>query len=221
MLWSNISCQKDDIKDVYIQPTFTAGSEDDAKQSGHELDGTASDTNDEINLAPVTPFIESSSEILSEGNENWNDRPGVAIFDFDNDNDLDLYITQKANHSNRLYQNNGKGIFTDIAKSAGVELISSHSTGVMTCDINNDGLPDLYVGAWGDPEDQLDFRSPSDIQGNADTLFLNNNKEDIVKTVQCKPNRAVIFDARIPHLIRPSTSIAPPYRFSLNMTFKK
>ena len=60
-----------------------------------------------------------------------------------------------------------------------------------------------------------------DLEWGADTLFLNNNKEDIVKTVQCKPNRAVIFDARIPHLIRPSTSIAPPYRFSLNMTFKK
>ena len=121
----------------------------------------------------MIPFVESSSIILSEGNENWNDRPGVAVFDFGQDGDLDLYITQKANHSNRLYRNDGNGVFTDIAKSAGVELISSHSTGVMTCDLDNDGMQDLYVGAWGDPEDQLGFRSPSDIQGNIDTLFLN------------------------------------------------
>ncbi|MBR62298.1 MAG: hypothetical protein CL904_06590 [Dehalococcoidia bacterium] len=173
LLWSNISCQTDDIQDVYIQPTFTNVSEDESNELSFDFAEMDTDINNEINVAHVTPFLESSSEILSEGNENWNDRPGVAVFDFDNDNDLDLYITQKAKHSNRLYRNDGTGVFTDIAKSAGVELISSHSTGVMTCDINNDGLPDIYVGAWGDPEDQLDFRSPSDIQGNADTLFLN------------------------------------------------
>ena len=60
-----------------------------------------------------------------------------------------------------------------------------------------------------------------DLEWGADTLFLNNNKEDIIKTVQCKPNRVVIFDATIPHLIRPCTSTAPAYRFSLNMTFSK
>ena len=29
------------------------------------------------------------------------------------------------------------------------------------------------MGSWGNPEDGLDFRSPSDIQGNADRLFHN------------------------------------------------
>ena len=161
------------MSDVYIQPTFTTESDSNVLEPNSELTELASDTNYETDLAPVIPFVESSSMILSEGNENWNDRPGVAVFDFDQDGDLDLYITQKANHSNRLYRNEGNGVFTDIAKSAGVELISSHSTGVMTCDLDNDGMQDLYVGAWGDPEDQLDFRSPSDIQGNTDTLFLN------------------------------------------------
>lgn len=176
----SISCQKNDIEGLYIQPTFAPALEDSSSESN--LKGTEQD-NDmgyEIDIASVTPFIESSSEILSEGNENWNDRPGVAVFDFDQDGDLDLYITQKANHSNRLYRNNGKGLFTDIAKTAGVELISSHSTGVMTCDLNNDGMQDLYVGAWGDPEDQLDFRSPSDIQGNKDTLFLNRGDGEFI-----------------------------------------
>ena len=161
------------MTDVYIQPTFTTELEGNFLEPTSETTERNSDINYETDLGPVIPFVESSSEILSEGNENWNDRPGVAVFDFDQDGDLDLYITQKANHSNRLYRNDGEGVFTDIAKLGGVELISSHSTGVMTCDLNNDGMQDLYVGAWGDPEDQLGFRSPSDIQGNTDTLFLN------------------------------------------------
>tara|TARA_Y100000289_G_C3923155_1_gene151658 strand:- start:102 stop:659 length:558 start_codon:yes stop_codon:yes gene_type:complete len=59
-----------------------------------------------------------------------------------------------------------------------------------------------------------------DIEYGADTIFLNDNRKDLVHTVQCKPNRIVIFDATIPHVIRPSTITAPHYRFSINMTFK-
>ena len=59
-----------------------------------------------------------------------------------------------------------------------------------------------------------------DLEWGGDTLFLNDDRQTISNTVQCKPNRVVIFDATIPHLIRPTTIIAPPYRFSINMTFK-
>ena len=59
-----------------------------------------------------------------------------------------------------------------------------------------------------------------DLEWGGDTLFLNDDRQTISNTVQCKPNRVVIFDAKIPHLIRPTTIIAPPYRFSINMTFK-
>lgn len=58
-----------------------------------------------------------------------------------------------------------------------------------------------------------------DLEWGADTLFLTDDRHNIFDTVQCKPNRVVIFDATIPHLIRPSTNIAPQYRFSVNMTF--
>ena len=47
----------------------------------------------------------------------------------------------------------------------------SHSTGAVACDIDNDGYQDLYVGAWGNPDDDLGFRSPQ--EGNSDSLFLN------------------------------------------------
>ena len=123
---------------------------------------------------PVTPFVEVGSTALSEGPDNWNDRPGVAVFDFDRDGDLDMYITQKGGHPNRLYRNDGSGVFEDVAYQAGVTLSESHSTGAMACDLDNDGFQDLYVSAWGDPEDQLGFRSPPDRQGNQDHLLRNN-----------------------------------------------
>jgi len=53
----------------------------------------------------------------------------------------------------------------------------------------------------------------------ADTLFLDENRKEIEHFTQCVPNRLVIFDATIPHIIRPSTITAPQHRFSINMTF--
>ena len=44
---------------------------------------------------------------------------------------------------------------------------------VVACDLNNDGFQDLYVGAWGDPDDGADFRSPAEGQGYEDRLYLN------------------------------------------------
>ncbi|MCH8206664.1 MAG: VCBS repeat-containing protein, partial [Chloroflexi bacterium] len=125
-------------------------------------------------MEPVTPFTDVAAVALKEGFHVWNDRPGVAIFDYDRDGDLDFYITAEGGHANRLYRNGGNGIFEDVAFDAGVTAIGSHSTGAVACDFDNDGYQDLYVGAWGDPKDRLDFRSPSDGQGNRDVLFLNN-----------------------------------------------
>ena len=122
---------------------------------------------------PVTPFNNVAATALKNGFEVWNDRPGVVIFDFDRDGDMDFYLTAQAGQSNWLYRNDGDGTFTDIAEQAGVAAIESNSTGAVACDLNNDGFQDLYVGSWGDPDDDLDFRSPSDGQGNSDRLFLN------------------------------------------------
>ena len=49
----------------------------------------------------------------------WNDRPGVAVFDYDRDGDLDLYVTAEAEHANWLYRNEGDGTFANVARSAG------------------------------------------------------------------------------------------------------
>ena len=119
----------------------------------------------------VVPFTNVADTALDSGFGVWNDRPGVVIFDFDRDGDLDFYVTQMAGHDNLLYMNNGDETFSDVSSSAGAALENSHSTGAVACDVNNDGFQDLYVGAWGNPADDLGFRSPQ--QGNLDTLLLN------------------------------------------------
>ena len=121
--------------------------------------------------AAVVPFTNVANTALEDGFGVWNDRPGVVIFDFDRDGDMDFYVTQMAGYGNFLYRNNGDDTFSDVGSAAGVALENTHSTGAVACDINNDGYQDLYVGAWGDPADDLGFRSPQ--QGNLDALLLN------------------------------------------------
>jgi len=123
---------------------------------------------------PVVPFRDMAEEVLgSEARGLWNDRPGVAIFDFDRDGDLDFYLTQRGRQPNYLYRNNGDGTFTDVAKAAGVDAVEQQSTGVVACDVNNDGYQDLYVGGWQDPDQKLDYRTESTWPGSKDRLFVN------------------------------------------------
>ena len=123
-------------------------------------------------LTQVNPFTNVADTALDGDYQLWNDRPGVVIFDYDRDGDLDFYVTQLGGEPNRLYQNNGDATFTDVAAQARVDATESHSTGAVACDLDNDGYQDLYVGAWGNPDDDLGFRSPQ--EGNSDSLFLNN-----------------------------------------------
>ncbi|MDP6402353.1 MAG: CRTAC1 family protein [SAR202 cluster bacterium] len=131
-------------------------------------------TSEHNNPAPIPRFTDVAAEAMKQGYKVWNDRPGVAIFDYDRDGDLDFYLTAGGGYPNWLYRNDDGGAFTDVAEQAGVAVTESYSTGVVACDVDNDGYQDLYVGAWGNPEDLLDFRSPSEGQGNKDFLFLNN-----------------------------------------------
>ena len=124
--------------------------------------------------SPVTPFTDIAAVALDNGHKIWNDRPGVAIFDYDRDGDQDFYITSEAGKGNRLYNNQANGLFFEVASKAGVSARSHNSTGTVACDINNDGYQDLYVGSWGLVGDRLDFRSHLDETFSQDQLFLNN-----------------------------------------------
>lgn len=52
-----------------------------------------------------------------------------------------------------------------------------------------------------------------------DTLFLDEDAKEIQYVSQYKPGRLVLFDSSIPHLIRPSTALAPHFRFSFAAKF--
>ena len=46
---------------------------------------------------------------------------------------------------NHLYRNNGDGTFTDVTKEAGLFNPDGRAMSAAVADLNNDGLPDLYV----------------------------------------------------------------------------
>ena len=99
------------------------GDEDSATVSMSANAGPANAPTSEQVGAPVRPFTDVAADALKQGFEVWNDRPGVAVFDFDRDGDLDFYLTSEAGHPNWLYRNEGDGTFTDLAEQAGLAAV--------------------------------------------------------------------------------------------------
>jgi len=52
-----------------------------------------------------------------------------------------------------------------------------------------------------------------------ETLFYSEDLKDIIHTIPYVPGRIVWFKGEIPHSIRPSSSIAPQYRFTVSFFF--
>jgi enediyne biosynthesis protein E4 len=79
---------------------------------------------------------------------------GVAVFDYNRDGRPDIFFTNGANlatlqkdspkYSNRLFRNDGNGVFTDVTAQAGLAG-SGFDSGVAVGDYDNDGYPDLFV----------------------------------------------------------------------------
>ena len=79
---------------------------------------------------------------------------GVAVFDYNRDGRPDIFFTNGANlatlrkddpkYRNRLFRNDGNGVFTDVTDTAGVAG-SGFDSGVAVGDYDNDGYPDLFV----------------------------------------------------------------------------
>ncbi|MFC4873304.1 VCBS repeat-containing protein [Negadavirga shengliensis] len=71
---------------------------------------------------------------------------GVAVGDFNLDGKPDLFFTGNQ-VANKLYLNLGGMKFEDVSQPAGIEVADKWCTGVVVVDINDDGLPDIYVCA--------------------------------------------------------------------------
>jgi enediyne biosynthesis protein E4 len=79
---------------------------------------------------------------------------GVAVFDYNNDGKLDIFFTNGADihtlhksspkYRNRLFENDGKGHFTDVTEKAGLAG-SGYDMGVAIGDYDNDGYEDIFV----------------------------------------------------------------------------
>jgi hypothetical protein len=79
---------------------------------------------------------------------------GVAIFDYNNDGALDIFFTNgadiktlrktSAKYSNRLFENDGHGHFTDVTEKAGLAG-TGYDVGVAIGDYDNDGYEDIFV----------------------------------------------------------------------------
>lgn len=81
---------------------------------------------------------------LSSGTSDTQMNMGAVFFDYDNDGDQDLYLSHDSDQANILYQNDGKGQFTDVSEAAGVNY-EGQGMGVDAADFNNDGYLDLYI----------------------------------------------------------------------------
>jgi hypothetical protein len=70
---------------------------------------------------------------------------GVAIVDYDGDGSLDIVKTLFADEIPALYQNDGKGYFTDVSMAAGLNVVSRYvQWGTGLVDFDNDSWPDLF-----------------------------------------------------------------------------
>jgi enediyne biosynthesis protein E4 len=69
---------------------------------------------------------------------------GVAVADVDGDGLLDIYFTTQLG-TNRLYRNLDRGKFEDITDVARVGLPDQIVVAASFADVDNDGLPDLFV----------------------------------------------------------------------------
>ena len=81
---------------------------------------------------------------------------GCAFLDYDNDgwpdillvNGMDWPHRRRARSTLRLYRNNRNGTFTDVTKSAGLD-VEMYGMGVAAADFNNDGFVDVFATCVG------------------------------------------------------------------------
>lgn len=90
--------------------------------------------------------------------------------------------------------------------------------------IVNMSVPSNVHFAHGHPEDLvlLYYVNPEwQPHYHGETNFYTFDGTEIQHSVMFKPGRIVLFDAKLPHAVRPQSSAGPDYRFTLALTFRK
>lgn len=86
--------------------------------------------------------------------------PGVAFLDYDGDGWMDVFFVNsgpsdfyrpKTPPRHALYRNERDGTFTDVTARAGLAGGHAFGMGVAAGDYDNNGFPDLFVSAYGQP----------------------------------------------------------------------
>ncbi len=73
---------------------------------------------------------------------------GPTFGDYDGDGDLDIFVPVEdlaAGLNDRLFENDGRGVFADVAANRGVQNPGSLNRGAVFCDFDNDGDADLLA----------------------------------------------------------------------------
>jgi len=131
-------------------------------------------------------FVDYSD--ISNGIGKVSDRTNAVISgDVDNDSDLDIFITNE-NSTNRLFLNNGAGIFSEATESVG--LVTNYGgTGCSFGDIDNDGDMDLFVTNWS--AENILYRNL--LKESGQLVFENITKMGKVGGVIYSKSNAVVF----------------------------
>jgi hypothetical protein len=121
-------------------------------QSGDSSKGAASDSPIRFAYQAIDFKLDSNESPEHHAPETM--AGGVAVFDYNNDGKLDIFFTNGADlktlkkdspkYYNRLFENDGKGHFTDVTEKAGLKG-TGYDTGVAIGDYDNDGYQDIFV----------------------------------------------------------------------------
>ncbi|MBR9922819.1 MAG: T9SS type A sorting domain-containing protein [Bacteroidetes bacterium] len=96
---------------------------------------------------PILFYLNNGDETFTEVPSpvvNNSMQKGIVFGDIDNDGDMDFFVAGDGAF-NELYRNDGNLVFTKITQQAGLIRRNDKTFGASFCDVNADGLLDLYV----------------------------------------------------------------------------